>query len=136
MAEMQKQQAQAQMNMQSQQMAAEISAQKMQLEAQSKMQVKQAEVAFEIEKMRNEAELKKALMAEEFSYQMQIKGVEVAGIKDRDKMKEDEKAKRIDKQNTQQSKLIEQRQKKLPPVSFESNEDSLDGFDFSEFEPR
>ena len=136
MAEMQKQQAQAQMNMQSQQMAAEISAQKTQLEAQSKMQVKQAEVAFEIEKMRNEAELKKALMAEEFAYQMQIKGVEVAGIKDRDKMKEEEKAKRIDKQNTQQSKLIEQRQKELPPVSFESNEDSLDGFDFSEFEPR
>jgi hypothetical protein len=136
MAEMQKQQAQAQMNMQSQQMAAEISAQKMQLEAQSKMQVKQAEVAFEIEKMRNEAELKKSLMAEEFSYQMQIKGIEVAGIKDRDKMKEEEKAKRIDKQNTQQSKLIEQRQKELPPISFESNEDSLDGFDFSEFEPR
>jgi hypothetical protein len=136
MAEMQKQQAQAQMNMQSQQMAAEISAQKMQLEAQSKMQVKQAEVAFEIEKMRNEAELKKALMAEEFAYQMQIKGVEVAGIKDRDKMKENEKAKRIDKQNTQQSKLIEQRQKELPSISFESNEDSLDGFDFSEFEPR
>jgi hypothetical protein len=136
MAEMQKQQAQAQMNMQSQQMAAEISAQKMQLEAQSKMQVKQAEVAFEIEKMRNEAELKKALMAEEFAYQMQIKGVEVAGIKDRDKMKENEKAKRIDKQNTQQSKLIEQRKKELPSISFESNEDSLDGFDFSEFEPR
>jgi hypothetical protein len=24
----------------------------------------------------------------------------------------------------------------LPPLSFESNEDSLDGFDLAEFEPR
>lgn len=136
MAEMQKQQAQAQLNMQSQQMAAEIAAQKIQLESQSKMQVKQAEVAFEIEKMRNEAELKKSLMAEEFSYQMRIKGVEVGALTERDKMKEDEKAKRIDRQNTQQSKLIEQRQKTLPSINFESNEDSLDGFDFAEFEPR
>lgn len=136
MAEMQKQQAQAQINMQSQQMAAEIAAQKIQLESQSKMQVKQAEIAFEIEKMRNEAELKKSLMAEEFSYQMRIKGVEVGALTERDKMKEDEKAKRIDRQNTQQSKLIEQRQKTLPSINFESNEDSLDGFDFAEFEPR
>lgn len=136
MAEMQKQQAQAQINMQSQQMAAEIAAQKIQLESQAKMQVKQAEVAFEIEKMRSEAQLKKDLMAEEFSYQMRIKGVEVGALTERDKMKEDEKAKRIDRQNTQQSKLIEQRQKTLPSINFESNEDSLDGFDFAEFEPR
>lgn len=134
--EMQKQQSQAQLNMQSQQMAAEIAAQKIQLESQAKMQIKQAETAFEIEKMKNEAELKKSLMAEEFSYQMRIKGIEVGTMNDRDKMKEDEKAKRIDRQNTQQSKLIEQRQKSLPSINFESNEDSLDGFDFAEFEPR
>lgn len=136
MADMQKQQMQGQLNMQSQQMAAQMAAQKIQLESQAEMQVKQAEIAFEIEKMRNEAMLKKELMAEEFMYQMKIKGVEVDGSKERDKMKEDEKAKRIDRQNTQQSKLIEQRQNKAPSVSFESNEDSLDGFDFAEFNPR
>jgi len=136
MAEMQKQQMQAQLNMQSQQMAAQTAAQKIQLESQAEMQVKQAEVAFEIERSRVEAQLKKELMAEEFMYQMQLKGVEVEGLKTREKMKEDEKAKRIDRQNTQQSKLIEQRQKSLPAISFESNEDSLDGFDFAEFEPR
>ncbi len=46
------------------------------------------------------------------------------------------KADRISKQNTQQSRLIEQRKKDLPPINFESNEDSLDGFDLAEFEPR
>lgn len=136
MAEMQKQQAQAQINAQSQQMAADIAMQKIQLESQAKMQIKQAETAFDIEKMRNEAELKKALMAEEFSYQMRIKGVEVGSFGEREKIKEEEKSKRIDKQNTQQSKLIEQRKNNLPPINFESNEDSLDGFDFAEFEPR
>ena len=136
MAEMQKQQMQAQLNMQSQQMAAQTAAQKIQLEAQAEMQVKQAQVAFDIERSKAEAMLKKELMAEEFMYQMRIKGVEVDGLKGREKMKEDEKAKRIDRQNTQQSKLIEQRQKNLPSISFESNEDSLDGFDFAEFEPR
>jgi hypothetical protein len=55
---------------------------------------------------------------------------------DREKMKEDEKKKRIGIQNTQQSKLIDQRKNNLPPMSFESNEDSLDGFDLAEFNPR
>jgi hypothetical protein len=136
MADMQKQQMQGQLNMQSQQMAAQMAAQKIQLESQAEMQVKQAEIAFEIEKMRAEAMFKKELMQEEFMYQMRIKGVEVEGSKERERMKEDEKAKRIDRQNTQQSKLIEQRQTKSPAITFESNEDSLDGFDFAEFEPR
>ena len=51
-------------------------------------------------------------------------------------MKEKAKDDRISKQNTQQSKLIEQRKKDLPPINFESNEDTLDGFNLSEFEPR
>jgi len=32
--------------------------------------------------------------------------------------------------------LIDQRKNNLPPLNFESNEDSLDGFDLAEFEPR
>jgi len=54
----------------------------------------------------------------------------------REKNKEEEKNKRIGIQNTQQSKLINQRKNNLPPMNFESNEDSLDGFDLSEFNPR
>jgi hypothetical protein len=72
----------------------------------------------------------------EFQMNMQIKGVETSMLKTREEMKEEAKDKRISKQNTQQSKLIEQRKNNLPPVNFESNEDSLDGFNLSEFEPR
>jgi hypothetical protein len=54
----------------------------------------------------------------------------------RESDKEQAKSDRISQQNTEQSKLITQRKNNLPPQNFESNEDSLDGFDLSEFEPR
>jgi len=109
--QMMQQQTQAQINQQSQSMAAQSAIAKIEAEKQSKIEIKQAEVAFDIEKLSNEAQLKSQLMQLEFDM-------------------------RISQQNTQQSKLIDQRKNNLPPMSFESNEDSLDGFDLAEFEPR
>jgi hypothetical protein len=133
---MQKQAMIAQQQLQAQQMAAETAMQKIQLETQSKMQIKQAEVAFDIQKSEQEAMLKSQLMREEFQYNLQLRGMEVGDLTAREQMKEDAKAKRISQQNTEQSKLINQRKNNLPPMTFESNEDSLDGFDLAEFEPR
>ena len=134
--EMQKQAMLSQQQLQSQQMAAETAMQKMQTELQTKMQLKQAEVAFEMQLIEKEAQLKSQLMAEEFAYNQQIRGVEMEVLSRREKEKEKAKDKRISIQNTQQSKLIDQRKNNLPPLNFESNEDSLDGFDLGEFEPR
>ena len=134
--QMQQQQAQAQVQMQSQQMAAQTAMQKIQAETQSKIQVKQAEIAFEIEKMSNEAELKRQLMQVEFDYNMQLSGLQAQSLAEREKSKEDAKSSRISQQNTEQSQLINQRKNNLPPQNFESNEDSLDGFDLAEFSPR
>ena len=134
--EMQKQQMTAQMQMQSQQMASETAMQKIQLETEAKMQLKQAEVAFEMQLLQKQSELKSQLMAEEFNYNQQLSGMEVQSLSSREKEREDAKAKRISQQNTEQSKLINQRKNNLPPLNFESNEDSLDGFDLGEFEPR
>jgi hypothetical protein len=133
---MQKQAMMAQQQMQSQQMAAQAAMQKIQLESQSKMQLKQAEVAFDIEKLKAEADMKRMLMNEEFQYQMQIAGIKESSLMSREDMKEMAKDKRVSMQNTQQSKLINQRKNNLPPMNFESNEDTLDGFDLAEFEPR
>jgi hypothetical protein len=132
----QQQAMQAQLNMQSQQAAAQIAMQKIQMETQSKMQLKQAEVAFDIEKMNNEAALKSKLMQEEFQMNMQLRGMETDMISKRDEQKEASKDKRVSQQSTEQSKLINQRKNNLPPINFESNEDSLDGFDLAEFDPR
>jgi hypothetical protein len=134
--EMQKQAMMAQQQLKSQEMAGQLAMQKMQTELQTKMQLKQAEVAFEIELLQKEAEMKSQLMAEEFDYNQQLRGIEVESLSAREKEREDSKAKRISQQNTEQSKLINQRKNNLPPLNFESNEDSLDGFDFAEFEPR
>ena len=127
---------QAQLNQQSQQMAAQASMQKIQAEGQIKMQIKQSEIAFEIEKMKQEAQLKGQLMEQEFQYNQQLRGISENALSQRETQRENAKAKRISQQNTQQSELINQRKNNLPPQNFESNEDSLDGFDFAEFEPR
>jgi hypothetical protein len=133
---MQKQAMMAQQQLKSQEMAGQMAMQKIDMETKSKMQIKQAEIAFEIEKMQKEAELKSQLMAEEFQYSQQMHGMEINNLTEREQKKEDAKAKRISQQNTEQSKLINQRKNNLPPMSFESNEDSLDGFDLAEFSPR
>ena len=134
--EMMKQQMQAQINMQSQEAAAQMAIQKIQLETESKIQLKQAENAMDLEKLKGEAMLKLQLMEREFQYNMQLNGMQTQLLKDREEMKEDRKDERVSKQNTQQSKLISQRKNNLPPMRFESNEDTMDGFDLSSFEPK
>jgi hypothetical protein len=134
--EMMKQQMVAQQQMEIQQMASQTAMMKIEAEGRSKMQIKQAEVAFEIERMKAEAELKRQLMGEEFKYNMTLAGVDMQSLSSREKEKEDAKAKRISQQNTEQSKLINQRKNNLPPINFESTEDTLDGFDLSSFEPK
>jgi hypothetical protein len=134
--EMQKQAMISEQNLKSQELASQTAMQKIELETRSKMQIKQAEAAFEIEKMKNEAFFKKDLMQTEFDFNMQLANIREGSVSERDKMKEEAKAKRISQQNSEQSKLINQRKNNLPPLDFESNEDSLDGFDMAEFEPR
>ena len=129
-------QMQQQNNMQSQQAAAQAAMEKMQAEAQSKIQVKQAEIAFDIEKLKNEAALKQQLMQLEFQMNMQLQGMTQQQMDKREEMREDGKSKRISQSNTEQSKLIQQRKNNTAPINFESNEDSLDGFDLAEFNPR
>ena len=134
--QMQKQAMVSQQQLQSQQMAAQTAVQKIQLEAQAKAQVIQTEMEMQMKKMEFEAGIKSKLMAEEFEYSVKLHELQYGTLAQREKNKEDEKNKRISIQNTQQSKLINQRKNNLPPVNFESNEDSLDGFDLAEFNPR
>ena len=138
--DMQQKQAEIQMqtqgNIQSSQASAQAALQKVQAEAQAKAQLAQAQMNFDIQRMQAEAQIKEQLMAVEFNYNMQLKGMEVSQIKQLDMDKEKAKDNRTKLQATQQSKLIEQRQKDLPAMNFESEEDSLDGFRLEQFNPR
>lgn len=80
-----------------------------------------------IAELQEEARLKQELMAQEFDYNIQLKGIEVGGKRENEKMKEDEKTKRQDRNNTQHSAIIDQRTTDSSPLNFESNEDHLSG---------
>jgi len=138
--DMQNEQAKIQMqtqgNIQSSQASAQSALQKVQAEAQAKAQIAEAQMNFDIQRMQAEAQIKEQLMAVEFNYNMQLRGMEVEKVKQLDMDKEKAKDDRTKLQATQQSKLIEQRQKDLPAMNFESEEDSLDGFDLEQFNPR
>jgi len=134
--EQQKVSMEGQMQMKLQEQLSQSNMQKTQAEIQAKIQVKQAEIAFEIEKQAAEAELKRQLMDVEFNYAMQMAGLQQSQVDSRETQKEDAKADRITMGNSQQSQMIEQRKRNLPAINFESNEDSLDGFDLAEFNPR
>jgi hypothetical protein len=129
-------QMQMQSNIQSQQAAAESKAQLLQLEAQSKIQLREAEMNFAVQQMQAEAAIKAQLMEKEFEYNMQLRGIETDNLMKREKSKEEAKDKRVDLQASRQSELINQRKNNLPPVNFESTEDSLDGFDLESFSPK
>ncbi len=132
----QQQQMKLQSDLQTQQSAAQQKAQLIQLDAQAKTQVKEAEAQFEIQKMNAEVEAKKYLMDLEFQYNMQLKGIEAESLMGREDKREKAKSERISQQNTEQSKLINQRKNNLPPQNFESTEDTLDGFGLESFGPK
>jgi hypothetical protein len=129
-------QMQTQGNIQSSQAAAQAALQKVQAEAQAKTQIAQAQMQFDIQRMQAEAQIKEQLMSVEFNYNMQLKGMEIEKIKSLEMDKEKAKDDRTKLQASQQSQLIQQRQKDLPAMNFESDEDSLDGFSLEEFNPR
>jgi len=136
-AQLQNIQAQTQSNTQAAQAAAQAEVQKNQALTQSKIQLEQTKSQLETQKMQQEVEMKKQLMALEFQYSMQLKGVEVDGMKNREKEKEDRKDERTKIQASQQSEMIDQRNSGKPPKNFESAGNDIlgGGFDLGSFDP-
>lgn len=131
-------QAQAQANAQAQQVAAQAEVQKDQAMFQTKAQLEQMKGDMELQKLQQEVAAKKELMALEFQYNMQLKGMEVEGQKQKEKEKEDRKDERTKIQASQQSELIQQRKNNTPPKNFESAGNDIvgGGFGLGTFEPK
>jgi len=130
-------QAQTQSNTQAAQAAAQVEMQKDQALTQSKMQLETMKAQLANQKMQQEVGHKKELMELEFQFNMQLKGIEVDGVKSREKEKEDRKDERTKIQATQQSEMIEQRNGGKPPKNFESAGNDIlgGGFDLGSFDP-
>ena len=130
-------QAQAQANAQASEKAAMAEVQKQQALTAEKVAIEQAKSNFEMQRMQTEAQIKKELMATEFQYNLQLAQMKAQETKAKDAQIEDRKDKRIEKEGTQQSQLIEQRQTQGLPKDFESaGNDNLGGFDLSQFNPQ
>ena len=130
-------QAQAQANAQLAEKAAMAEVQKQQALTAEKVAIEQAKAGFEMQRMQAEAQIKKELMATEFQYNIQLAQANVAATQQKEKEIEDRKDKRIEKEGTQQSEMIQQRQTEGMPKNFESSgNDVLGGFgDLSSFGP-
>ena len=131
-------QQQAELNQQSAQAAAQADVQKNQALNASKAELMQVEAQIAANKMMQEVAMKKELMELEFQYNMQLKGMEVEGMKSREKEKEDRKDERTKIQATQQSEMIDQRKSGKPPKNFESSGNDIleGGIDLGGFTPR
>ena len=131
-------QAQTASNTESAQAAAEVEIQRDQALTATKTELEQVKAQLEAQRMEQEVMHKKDLMALEFEYNMQLKGIEVDGVSQREKQKEDRKDERTKIQATQQSELIEQRKSGSSPKNFESaGHDTMGGgFGLEGFDPR
>ena len=130
-------QAQSQSNTQAAQAAAQMDMQKNQALNAGKAELMQMESQMDAQKMQQEVMHKKELMGLEFQYSMQLKGIEVDGMKSREKEKEDRKDERTKIQATQQSEMIDQRNSGKAPKNFESAGNDIlgGGFDLGSFDP-
>jgi hypothetical protein len=113
-------QAQAQANAQAQQVAAQAEMQKNQAQMQMQAQLAQAKAGLEAQQSNLDFDHKKQLMQLEFQMQRTLKGIEVQGMMNRERTKEDRKDERTRIQATQQSELIDQRKGDKAPKKFES----------------
>ncbi len=131
-------QAQSQANIQAQQASAQLEVQKEQAKTQGEAQLEQMKSQLEAQKQAQEVEYKKQLMQLEFQMNMQLKQMEVESTKNKEKQKEDRKDERTKIQASQQSELIDQRKNEKPPKNFESAGNDIlgGGFDLGSFDPR
>jgi len=142
-------QAQTQSNSQAAQQAAQIELQKNQALTESKAQLAQLQAQIDERKMAQEVTSKQQLMQMEFELNMRLKQMEVQVTMAKENEKEnrkdartriqaDQQSELIDRRNSQQSQMIDQRKMGKPPKNFESagNDTLGGGFDLGSFDPR
>jgi hypothetical protein len=117
-------QMQTQANQQSAQSASQSRMQEEQFKNQASAQLEQMRAQLEMQKMQAKKEIDAELLQMKHQFDMELKQMESQVFQSREAYKEDRKDERTKKQATQQSTMIEQRQKDLPPTNFEGADDT------------
>ena len=115
-------QMQTQANMQSAQAASQSRMQESQLELQQQSQLEQMKSEIKMREMQAQAEIEKQMLEMKYAYEMKLKQLESNSLRDRELEREDRKDKRTEKQATQQSEMIQQRQTSGGPRNFEKSQ--------------
>ncbi len=118
-------QAQAEANAKASEASALAELQKQQGIAETTVNVEKAKSQLDISEMMKKAEIDKQLMELKFSYDMQLKQMDLQEIATREKFIEDRKDKRTKLEGTQQSKMISQRANNSASIDFEDPFNSL-----------
>jgi hypothetical protein len=106
------------------------------IKSQSEAQILQLTNKMDLQKLEIKAKLEKELEQMKFQHAMELKKLEIEGFSARDGNKEDRKDKRTEKQASQQSRMISQRKKDLPPTDFEGeNQQQVQGPPMGEMPP-
>ena len=116
-------QMQTQSNVQSTQAASQSRMQESQMKLKGESQLEQLKSQLDLQKMKQEAEIQKEMLQLKYQFELQLKQMESENFKNKESFKEDRKDKRTEKQATQQSKMIAQRKQDLPPTNFEEQEE-------------
>jgi hypothetical protein len=114
-------QAQANANAEASERAALAEMQKQQALAQTELQIEQGKSQFAIKKIEQEAAVKRQLMELQHTFDLELKKMEVERMVEKEKLIEDRKDQRTRQEGTQQSQLINQRQNDLLPTDFNDN---------------
>jgi hypothetical protein len=121
--DMQKQKAnidmQTQSNVQSAQAASKSRIEEEQMKMQVDAKLEEMKAQMEMQKMKAKAEIEKEILELKFQYEMKLKQMETESFMSREREKEDRKDMRTEKQATQQSELIQQRNSDGAPRNFE-----------------
>lgn len=111
--------------------AAERMAQVKQMEIQAKTQADlttiNAKSEAELRKLEFEKQSKLELMGKEFEYNMILRGMDTEAMMEKERLKENRKDERIDRQSSHTSKIAEQKATNAPAINFESNFDHMNG---------
>lgn len=121
----------ARIHSQAQVEATERMAQAKQMEIQAKTQADLTTISAkneaELRKLEFEKQSKLELMEKEFEYNMIIRGMDTESMIEKERLKENRKDERIDRQSSHTSKIAEQKATNSPAINFESNFDHMNG---------
>jgi len=112
--------AQADANAEASERSAQAEMQKQQALAETDIQIEQAKNQMEIQRLNTAFQLKQQEMQIKHQFDMELKRLEVDAMKQKEALIEDRKDKRTKIDGTQQSQMIDQRNNDLMPIDFES----------------